>query len=168
MNSSIKQPRILVVEDDADIRQVLCFFLKQSDFEVCTASDGRGAIDIIPQFRPHLIVLDLMMQPTSGWEVLRWLQANCQGSHADETSLPIIPVIVLTALTPLTKQVQGFEAGAVEYVTKPTQPSAIVKRIHTILSLSAEQRTMLRRKRIDEQRGILERISASQPDELTY
>jgi DNA-binding response OmpR family regulator len=165
MNSSIKQPRILVTEDDADIRQVLCFFLKQSGFEVCTASDGREAIDIIPQFRPHLIVLDLMMQPTSGWEVLRWLRDNCQGS--DEALLPMIPVLVLTALTPLTKQVQGFEAGAVEYVTKPTQPSAIVKRIHTILALSTEQRAMLQRKRIDEQRGILERISASQPDELT-
>jgi DNA-binding response OmpR family regulator len=155
-----KQPKILVVEDDADIRQILSVFLKHSGFEVRTVSDGQEAIQAIPEFHPSLIVLDLMMQPVSGWDVLRWLQTN------HEVASEAIPVLILTALTHIDQQVDGFEAGAVEYMTKPTQPGKLVERIHTILSLSPEQRTMLRRKRIEEQRTVLERIRAPQPDEF--
>jgi DNA-binding response OmpR family regulator len=154
-----KQPKILVVEDDADIRQILSVFLKHSGFEVHTVADGQEALLTIPEFHPSLIVLDLMMQPVSGWDVLRWLQTN------HEVSTETIPVLILTALTHIDQQVDGFEAGAVEYMTKPTQPGKIVERIHTILSLSPEQRTMLRRKRIEEQRAVLERLRAPQPDE---
>jgi DNA-binding response OmpR family regulator len=68
----------------------------------------------------------------------------------------------------LKEQVHGFEKGAIEYMTKPTQPRAIVERIRTILNLTTEQRTMLQRKRIDEQRTTLERVSAPQPDEFLY
>ena len=169
MHTTGDQPKILIAEDDVGIRQVLCAFLEHSGFIVRAASDGQAAISLIPEFRPHLIVLDLMMQPVSGWEVLNWLRANCQAaSDMLETSLPMIPVLVLTALTPLKEQVQGFEAGAIEYMTKPTQPSALVKRIRNILSLSVEQRAMLQRRRIDERRGILERIYASPPDEFIY
>jgi len=169
MHATVDQPRILLAEDDIGIRQVLCVFLQHSGFEVRTASDGQEAINLIPEFRPHLIVLDLMMQPVSGWEVLNWLQANCQApGNMFEAALPMIPVLVLTALTPLKEQIQGFEAGAVEYMTKPTQPSSIVKRIHNILSLSVEQRTMLQRRRIDERRGILKRLYAPSQDEFSY
>lgn len=166
MNRSEKQSKILVVEDDADIQQVLRAFLQQSGFEVLTASDGREAISIIPQFCPHLIVLDLMMQPVSGWEVLHWLQTNLQ--HTGQASFPTIPVLVVTARTPLAEKVRGFEAGAVEYVTKPTQPSIIVERIRAILLLTTEQRTQLRRQRIDEYRRMLERIQAAPPDGYLY
>ena len=169
MHATGDRPRILVAEDDIGIRQVLCVFLEHSGFEVRAASDGQEAISLILEFRPHLIVLDLMMQPVSGWEVLNWLRENCQAlGNMLETALPMIPVLVLTALTPLKEQVHGFEAGAVEYMTKPTQPSAIVKRIRNILSLSVEQRAMLQRRRIDERRGILERLYAPSPDEFTY
>jgi len=159
MQSPGKQPKILVVEDDADIRQILFVFLKHSDFEVRIVADGQEAIRAIPEFQPNLIILDLMMQPVSGWDVLRWLQTNY------EISLEAIPVLILTALTHIDEQVDGFEAGAVEYMTKPTEPGKIVERIHTILSLSAEQRMMRRRKRIEEQRAVLERIRAPQPEE---
>lgn len=151
--------RILVVEDDVDIQQVLRVYLKHSDFEVCSASDGQEAIRVIPQFCPDLIVLDLVMHPVDGWAVLRWLQAQRQ-------LLPPLPVLVLTALNQLAEQVHGFEEGAVEYVTKPTQPGIIVERIRAILDLSVEQRAMLRHKRIDEQRKTLERITAPHVDEF--
>jgi DNA-binding response OmpR family regulator len=62
----------------------------------------------------------------------------------------------------------GFEEGAIEYLTKPTQPSVIVERVRAILSLSAEQRTMLQHKRMDEQRKTLDRLHAAQPDEFVY
>ena len=165
----MKQSKILVVEDDVDIQQILSVFLEHSDFEVRTASDGQEAINIIPNFCPHLIVLDLVMRPVSGWEVLRWLQANRQASSTEAYAAEgPIPVLVLTALTHIAEQIHGFEAGAVEYITKPTQPSKIVERISTILSLSVEQRTMLQRKRMEEQRDVLERIYAPQPDEFLY
>lgn len=154
-----KPARILVVEDDANIQQVLCVYLKYSGFDVRSASDGQEAMAIIPLFAPHLIVLDLMMSPVDGWEVLHWLRARRQTAP---------PVLVLTALTRLEDQIHGFEEGALEYLTKPTQPGIIVERIRKILALSGEQRAHLQRERSEQQRKTLEMISASQPDEFTY
>jgi len=152
--------KILVIEDDIAIRQVICLFLQLSGFKVAEAQDGQQAISILPKFSPDLVVLDLMMRPVDGWEVLNWLR--------DHPFTPPLPVLILTALTQLSEQVHGLEAGAVEYMTKPTQPSKLVERIQTILSLSVEQRAMLRRKRIDERRSVLARISAPQPDEFMF
>ena len=160
MYNTENKAKILVVEDDAAILQVLCVFLEFAEFEVLGISNGEEAIHVIPEFCPHLIVLDLMMQPVSGFEVLDWLRAN--------RMTPPLPVLVLTALTQLTEQVHGFEEGAIEYMTKPAQPSALVERIRTLLSLTVEQRTLLRHKRMDEQRRVVERINAPQPDEFVY
>ena len=160
MYNTENKAKILVVEDDAAILQVLCVFLEFAEFEVLGISNGEEAIHVIPEFCPHLIVLDLMMQPVSGFEVLEWLRAN--------RITPPLPVLVLTALTQLTEQVHGFEEGAVEYMTKPAQPSALVERIRSILSLSVEERTLFRHKRIDEQRRVVERVYAPQPDEFVY
>jgi len=160
MYNTENKSKILVVEDDAAILQVLCVFLEFAEFEVLGISNGEEAIHVIPEFRPHLIVLDLMMQPVSGFEVLDWLRAN--------RVTPPLPVLVLTALTQLTEQVHGFEEGAVEYMTKPAQPSALVERIRSILSLSVEERNLLRQKRMDEQRKVVERVYAPQPDEFVY
>ena len=160
MYNTENKAKILVVEDDAAILQVLCVFLEFAEFEVLGISNGEEAIHVIPEFCPHLIVLDLMMQPVSGFEVLDWLRAN--------RKLPPLPVLVLTALTQLTEQVHGFEEGAVEYMTKPAQPSALVERIRSILSLSVEERLLLRHKRMNEQRRVVERVYAPQPDEFVY
>lgn len=152
--------KILVVEDEAEIQRVLCVFLQYAGFEVLGVSNGQEAILNIPAFNPHLMVLDLLMQPVGGYEVLDWLRENHQASP--------LPVIVLTALTHVTEKVQGFEEGAIEYMTKPTQPSVLVERIRMILSLSVEQRTLLQCKRIDEQRRVVERLYAPQSDEFVY
>ncbi|MEO8973457.1 MAG: response regulator [Ktedonobacteraceae bacterium] len=152
--------RILVVEDEIDILQVLCLYLQYSGFEVSGVSNGQEAIQKIPEFRPQLIVLDLMMQPVSGWDVLDWLHAN----HIT----PPLPVLVMTALNHLKEQVRGFEEGAIEYITKPMQPGMIVERIRAILALSPEQRLMLQHQHMVEKRRVLERLNAPQPDEFTY
>ncbi len=151
--------RVLVVEDDVDIQHVLCVYLEHSGFTVRGVSDGGTAKDVILEFCPQLIVLDLMMRPVDGWEVLHWLRARRQIAP---------PVLVLTALTQLEDQVHGFEAGAVEYLTKPTQPRIIVERIHKLLALSNEQRHTLQRERTARQRKTLDLISAPQPDEFIY
>ena len=144
--------RLLLVEDDGDIRHVLHLYLKYYGFEVREAADGQEAIDLIPVYHPDLIVLDIVMQPVDGWEVLHWLRAQRMN--------PSLPVLVLTALYQPEQQLQGFEEGAIEYLTKPSQPDVIVERIRTLLKLSTEQRMMLQRKRMDEQRTTLERITA--------
>jgi DNA-binding response OmpR family regulator len=158
MNDVPKKHKILIVDDDDDIRQALCFFLKFSDFDVLDVSGSQQAIDVLPTYWPDLIVLDIMMQPVNGWKVLHWLREH----HLT----PLLPVLVLTARVHLTEQLQGFEEGAVDYLTKPTQTSIIAEHIHTLLSLSVEQRKMLQRKRIEEQRKRVERIVAPLPHEL--
>ncbi|GLV57272.1 hypothetical protein KDH_41080 [Dictyobacter sp. S3.2.2.5] len=160
MYEAPQKNRILIVEDEQAIQQVLGFFLRHHGFEVAVASNGQEAIRTIPEFQPHLIILDLVMQPGSGWDVLHWLRNN----HL----LPGIPVLVVSALVHLTDQMQGFEEGAIEYLTKPTQPSVIVERVRALLSLSAEQRAMLHHKRMDEQRRTLDRLTSMQPDEFVY
>ena len=75
---------------------------------------------------------------------------------------------MLSALTHLTDQVRGFEEGALEYLTKPTQPSKIVESICSLLALNAEQRALLRDRRIDEQRRMVKRLNAPQQDEFVY
>jgi len=152
--------KILVVEDDEAILRVLCAFLEFAGFEVQGVTNGQEAISVIPEYCPHLVVLNLMMQPVNGFEVFNWLRVN----HLT----PPLPVLVLTALTHVTEQVHGFEEGAVEYMTKPTQPSVLVERINTILSLSVEQRSLLRHKRMDEQRRVMEQLLTPQSDEFVY
>ena len=157
---ALQKSRILVVEDEFSIQQVLCFFLKHHDFDVRTASNGQEALQLIPEFRPHLIILDLVMQPGSGWDVLHWLR--------EQRLTPQIPVLVVSALVHLSEQMHGFEEGAIEYITKPTQPSIIVERVQALLALSVEQRAMLQHKRMDEQRKTLDRLAAARQNEIIY
>lgn len=165
MHEPEKQAKILVVEDEAYIEQVLRVYLTYSGFEVRSASNGQDAIKLIPEFCPHLIVLDLMMQPVDGWEVLRWLHRK---RPIGEASFDHIPVLVLTARTKLAEQARGYEEGAVEYMTKPTQPSIVVERIRALLAMDPEQRDRRRQQRHDQQRKTLERLNAPQPDEFAY
>ena len=152
--------KILVVEDEPSIQQVLCFFLNHNGFEVLGVSNGRDAIQAIVEFDPQLVILDLIMRPVSGWDVLTWLRTNRPPSS--------LPVIVLSALVNLKEQMHGFEEGAIEYITKPTQPSTIVERVRTILAMSTEQRKLLQRKRLDDQRKTLARLTTMQRDEFVY
>lgn len=160
MYKTSRKAKILVVEDEIAIQQVLCFFLQHHSFEVLGVSGGQEAIGVIPEFHPHLILLDLVMRPVSGWDVLQWLRAN----HL----LPDLPVLVLSALVHLKEQMRGFEEGAIEYITKPTRPSIIVERVRAILDLTSEQRKMLQHKRRDEQYKLVERIYAAQLDQDKY
>lgn len=157
---SVEKQRILIVEDEPMIRQVLCILVRHGDFDVLGVSSGQEAMLVIPEFKPDLIILDLLMHPVSGWDVLHWLRANHLTPH--------IPVLVVSALVHLTEQMHGFEEGAIEYIPKPTQPSMVVERVRTLLSMSVEQRRRLQRKRMDEQRKTLARLSAAQMDEFVY
>ena len=158
MQTVIKNHKILVVEDEADIRQVLCFFLRHSGYDVLDVASGEEAIEVIPEYQPHLLILDLMMPGKSGWDVLQWLH--------DVHRHPLLPVIILTARVHFSDQIRGFEEGAVEYITKPTQPMKLVERVHLLLALTAEERLLRQRKRIDDQKKMLERLSSAKEDEF--
>ncbi|HJT59781.1 MAG TPA: response regulator, partial [Ktedonobacteraceae bacterium] len=100
-----RMPRILIVEDDFDIQQVLGVYLKHAGFDVLSASDGNEAMQLIPNFCPDLIVLDLMMQPVDGWAVLEWLHSGPSSLSSGLPSSSPVPVLVLTALNNLKEQV---------------------------------------------------------------
>jgi DNA-binding response OmpR family regulator len=158
MQETGENRKILIVEDEADIRQVLSFFLKQAGFEVQAVSGGQEAIDMLPTYQPHLVILDILMRPVSGWQVLQWIRTT----HDDST----IPVLILTALVQFSEQMQGLERGAVDYVTKPMQPRRVVERVKRLLDMSVEQRLLLRQVYMNERRQILDQLAAAQADEF--
>lgn len=158
MQKMTEQRGILVVEDEADIRQVLSFFLKQAGFDVIAVSGGQEAIDHLSTHRADLLILDILMRPVSGWQVLEWVRTQ----YADTS----IPVIILTALAQFSHQVEGLERGATEYITKPMQPRRVVERVQDLLTQTAEQRNLNRASGISERRQILEHFAAMQREEL--
>jgi two-component system alkaline phosphatase synthesis response regulator PhoP len=116
---------VLVVEDDADIRELVRLHLGQEGFAVVEAADGRRALDLARTRRPALVILDLMLPEVPGLEVCRTLRA------AEETAA--IPVLMLTARTDEVDRVLGFEMGADDYVAKPFSPRELMARVKALL-----------------------------------
>ena len=119
-------PLILAVDDEANNLQLLRHIL-QDQYRLLYAKDGARALELARQERPQLILLDVMMPGMTGYDVCRALKAD--GATAD------IPVIFVTALTEAGDEVVGFEAGAVDYITKPVNPAIVRARVRTHLSL---------------------------------
>jgi two-component system phosphate regulon response regulator PhoB len=116
---------ILVVEDEADLAELVAFNLRQSGYTAVTTDAGASAIAEVHRKRPDLIVLDLMLPDISGVEVCRRLRAD------DRTN--DIPVVMLTARGEEVDRVLGFEVGADDYVIKPFSPRELVLRIGAVL-----------------------------------
>ena len=125
--------RILVVEDEADLAELVSFNLEQAGFEVRTAGDGRTALSMIASDVPDLVVLDIMLPDLSGIEVCRRIRQQAATAK--------LPVVMLTARGEEVDRVIGFEVGADDYVVKPFSPRELVLRVSAILrrtSASAE------------------------------
>ena len=103
--------RLLVVEDDLDIGNMLKIYFSGMDFDVDVAMRGSDALEKTKQVLPHLIVLDIMLPDIDGYEVCRTLRTNMRTSH--------IPVIFLTQKDERSDKLQGLELGADDYITKP-------------------------------------------------
>ena len=123
--------RILVVDDEPRIVEVVRAYLEREGYAVQTARDGDAALERIRADNPDLIVLDLMLPNRSGFDVLRELRA--QGSSA--------AVIMLTARDDVVDRVAGLEIGADDYVTKPFEPRELVARVGAVLRRAAAQAT---------------------------
>ena len=117
------QQRILVVDDEPSISELLTMALRYEGFEVDVAADGTEALERFDAFRPHLIVLDVMMPGLDGFEVAKRL--------AERRSE--VPVIFLTARDTTEDKVRGLTVGGDDYVTKPFSIEELVARIRTIL-----------------------------------
>jgi diguanylate cyclase (GGDEF)-like protein len=103
--------RLLVVEDDLDIANMLKIYFSGLQYDVDVANRGKDALDKTRQVLPHLIVLDIMLPDIDGYEVCRTLRTNTRTSH--------IPVIFLTQKDERSDKLQGLELGADDYITKP-------------------------------------------------
>ena len=123
------EARLLVVDDEPNIRELLSASLRYAGFEVATAADGQQALTVAAQFRPDLLVLDVMMPGLDGFGVVRRLRQN--GTQT--------PVLFLTARDAAEDKVSGLTLGGDDYVTKPFSLDEVLARIRAVLrrSLSA-------------------------------
>jgi CheY-like chemotaxis protein/MinD-like ATPase involved in chromosome partitioning or flagellar assembly len=124
--------KILVVDDDIDSLKLIGLMLQRNGYEVIAASAGSQALSKAASDRPDLIILDVMMPDMNGYEVCRRLRRNPDTKP--------IPIIMFTAKTLIDDKVAGFEAGADDYLTKPTHPAELASRVKAILARSATQR----------------------------
>jgi two-component system phosphate regulon response regulator PhoB len=117
--------RVLVVDDEEDLVELLRVNLAQADYEVEVAYSGREALAKVEKSPPDLVILDLMMPDVSGLEVCKQVRADKALSH--------IPIIMLTAKADEVDRIVGFELGADDYVTKPFSPRELLLRVRALL-----------------------------------
>lgn len=115
--------RILVVEDDKNVRKLLCAVLKQNGFEALQAEDGLVALDVMHKEHVDLVVVDLMMPRMDGYQLTSLLRS----------SWPVLPILMVTAKQELKDKRQGFIAGTDDYMTKPVDKQEFVLRIRALL-----------------------------------
>lgn len=114
---------ILVVDDEQDICEILQFNFESEGFVVTTANSAEEALELLPQVHPDLLLLDVMMDRMSGFEMARRLRS--EGNQ--------VPIIFLTAKTQERDQLDGFEFGADDYITKPFSFSTVLARVKAVL-----------------------------------
>lgn len=120
--------KILVVDDEARMRKLVKDFLVKDHFEVVEAEDGSRALDIFYEQKDiALIILDVMMPQMDGWEVCREIRQYSK-----------VPVIMLTAKSDERDELQGFQLGVDEYITKPFSPKILVARVEAILRRTSQ------------------------------
>jgi CheY-like chemotaxis protein len=124
--------KILIVDDDVDSLKLIGLMLQRQGYEISAASAGGQAIAKALAENPDLIILDVMMPDMDGYEVCRRLRADVNTQN--------IPIIMFTAKTLVDDKVTGFEAGADDYLTKPTHPAELASRVKAVLARSLAQR----------------------------
>ncbi|MBO0951975.1 response regulator transcription factor [Fibrella forsythiae] len=129
--STEKAHRILVVDDDPDIVELLEYNLQKEGYEVRTAPDGRKAVEIARTFHPELVLLDIMMPHLDGIEAGRQLRAL--------PDLRQTYILYLTARSEEYSEVAAFDVGADDYITKPIKPRALMSRINALFRREAQK-----------------------------
>ena len=130
MTWGIMKRRILVVDDEKKIVDIVKAYLERERYQVTVAYNGEEALDMAREQQPDLLVLDLMLPGISGWDVCRILRKESD-----------IPIIMLTARDEVTDKIVGLELGADDYVTKPFDPKELVSRVKSVLRRSQSSAT---------------------------
>ena len=119
--------KVLLADDEEDVKIVLKMFLESKGYETCTAYDGLDAIDQARNEKPDVILLDIMMPLVDGFEVCRTLKADPATAQ--------IPIIMLSAASHSESVQKGIDAGAAEYLVKPFEPEHLVKTLEKIVGV---------------------------------
>ncbi len=114
--------KVLIIEDDNNIAELLHLYLEKEGFETAVAGDGGKGVELFHTFSPDLVLLDIMLPVMDGWEVLKRIREDSK-----------IPVIMLTAKGETTDRVSGLEMGADDYIVKPFEMKEVLARIHAVL-----------------------------------
>ena len=118
--------RIVVADDDVDIRELVEFKLSRLGHDVIAVGDGAAALDACRAQRPDLVVLDVMMPGVSGLDAVRAMRADPDLLH--------LPVILLTARAQAADLEVGYDSGADDYITKPFSPRHLAERVEALLT----------------------------------
>ena len=121
------QYKILIVDDDVNICELLRLYLEKDGFETVVANDGKQAVNMAEKFSPDLILLDIMLPELDGWQVCREIRKHSE-----------VPIIMLTAKGETFDKILGLELGADDYVTKPFDTKEVIARIKAVLRRSTE------------------------------
>lgn len=127
----MSKARLLIVEDDFDIANMLKIYFTGQDYQVHIASRGSDALSVTRKEIPHLIILDIMLPDIDGYEICRQLRLNTRTSH--------IPVIFLTQKDERSDKLQGLELGADDYITKPFDIEELSLRVHNAIKRSERE-----------------------------
>ncbi len=119
------QYKILIVDDDENICELLRLYLKKDGFETIVANDGKQAVEYAKIHNPDLILLDIMLPQLDGWQVCREIRKSSE-----------VPIIMLTAKGETFDKILGLELGADDYITKPFETKEVVARIKAVLRRS--------------------------------
>lgn len=118
--------KVLIVDDDKNICELLRLYLEKDGYETACAYDGQAALTRFGEFEPDFVLLDIMLPLTDGWQVCREIRKTSD-----------VPVIMLTAKGETVDKVFGLELGADDYVTKPFEPKEVLARIKAVLRRKA-------------------------------
>jgi diguanylate cyclase (GGDEF)-like protein len=149
LQSGIEGSEILVVDDNIVNLKVLCKVLENKGFKVRSAQDGAGTLKTVSENTPDLILLDIQMPDMSGFDVCKRLKENKNSQD--------IPIIFITASDEVEKKIEGFDLGAVDFISRPLQMPEVLARVRNHLTLRNLQRTA------DEEKTRLKRILAALP-----
>lgn len=120
-------PTILVVDDNPKNIQIIALILRELNYKITIAVDGKTAINLVDRVRPDLILLDIMMPDMDGFEACQIIKSDSKNEN--------IPIVFLTALSEKSKIVKGFENGGVDYIVKPFNKDELISRVKTHLRL---------------------------------
>ena len=129
MEIAVEKRKLLIVEDDTDTVEMLSLFFEQEGYQVLSTAWGEDALKLCQELLPDVILLDIRLPDVSGFEICRQLHTSFQTSH--------IPIICLTEKREQVDKLEGLEAGAIDYVTKPFDLHELKLRVRNALRRTA-------------------------------